>query len=80
MDELEAQNPEAGVARDDIYGRVMGHDRHSRVRTYRLGATPTMVFGPSYKLFQDERRAIEIQHQQALEKLRREMEAKNERI
>ncbi|KAJ6813371.1 uncharacterized protein M6B38_143770 [Iris pallida] len=80
MDELEAENPETGVARDDIYGRVMGRDRHGRVGTYGLGATPTMVFGPSYKLSQDERREIETQHQQELENLRREMEAENERV
>ena len=32
---------------DDIYGQVMGQERHGRVRGYGFGVSPTLVFGSS---------------------------------
>ena len=81
MENLHAQHPESsdvGFIRNDIYGQVMGPERHGRVRTLGLGPTPSNIFGPSHRQFETERRDTELRHQQELERMRLQMESENE--
>ncbi|KAM7520906.1 hypothetical protein LguiB_019868 [Lonicera macranthoides] len=73
MDNLALQNPETtedGYTQDDIYGQVMGPERHGRVRTFGLGVPPTVLFGSNSNRFsQVERRETERRHQLELERI-----------
>ncbi|XP_058085740.1 uncharacterized protein LOC131233144 [Magnolia sinica] len=48
LNERTSQQPEAShnsTARKDIFSEVMGDERHGRVRTYRLGPSPSDIWG-----------------------------------